>query len=420
VRVLFLNTSDIAGGAARAAYRLLKGLQAIDVDAQMLVQNKASDDCSVLESPGVAGRLAAKLYPRLDAAPLRLYPRRRIAPWGLNMLPGPIGRQVVRLAPDVVHLHWISNGFVPIGAIARFERPIVWTLHDMWAFTGGCHYDQECGRYREMCGACPQLGSAVERDMSRWIWHAKRRAWRGLRLIVVAPSRWLAACARASALFRDVRVEVIPNGLDLAVFTAIEKCVARNLLSLSQEKNLILFGAMSSISDPRKGFQQLQSALRRLAARSWAENTEVVILGSSRPAEDIDLGIPVRYLGQLHDDISLALVYAAADVFVAPSTQDNLPNTVMEALACGTPAVAFDIGGMPDLIAHERTGYLARPFDIDDLAHGIVWTIGDDERRRFLRREARAQAEREFAIDRITAMYMAIYQEAISMDAKPC
>jgi glycosyltransferase involved in cell wall biosynthesis len=415
VRVLFLNTDDIGGGASRAAYRLHKGLQASGIDSRMLVQHKISDDASVLRVPGKLARVTAKLYPHLDTVPLRLYPQRQVDlwSWSIGWLPSRIEQQVGGLAPDIVHLHWINYGFISINALTRLNRPLIWTLHDMWAFTGGCHYDQGCGRYRQACGACPQLASTSERDLSRWVWRSKWKAWRGMKLIVVTPSRWLADCAKASALFHDVRVETIPNGLDLTTFRPIDRGIARHLLSLPQEKDLILFGAMSSTSDRRKGFQYLQPALQRLGAAGRAEKVELVVFGASQPANAPDFGLPVRYLGQFHDDISLALVYAAADVFVAPSIQDNLPNTVMEALACGTPCVAFNIGGMSDLIEHERTGYLARPLDIDELACGIAWVLDDIGRRQMLRCKSRAKAELEFEISHITRKYAAMYQDAL-------
>jgi glycosyltransferase involved in cell wall biosynthesis len=298
-----------------------------------------------------------------------------------------------------------------IETMRRIGKPLVWTLHDMWAFTGGCHYAGSCEGYQARCGACPQLRSGSPGDLSRRIWRRKERAWGGLPMVVVTPSRWLARCAERSSLFRERRVEVIPYGLDLDRFRPVDRSIARSILALPQDKRLILFGAMSSTSDERKGFRHLAAAMKALAAEDPPADTELVVFGASRPAEPPELGFPVHYLGHLHDDISLALVYAAADLFVAPSTEDNLPNTVMEATACGTPTVAFDIGGMPDLVEPDRTGYLARPFDDGELAFGIRTMLGDREALAARGAMARAKAEREFPRELQARRYAALYGE---------
>jgi glycosyltransferase involved in cell wall biosynthesis len=410
---LILNSFDIQGGAARAAYRLHTGLRAIGVNSRMLVQAKTSDDPSVLTPAGRVARLAGRLASRLDRLPRRAYPGHLFVPWGVGWLPTAIERQAARLAPDVVNLHWVSRGFVPLMSVGRFNAPLVWTLHDQWAFTGGCHYDQECGGYRVACGACPQLGSSRPNDLTRLVLFLKHKLWHNLDITIVTPSRWLASCARASALFRRQRIEVIPYGLDLAQYRPMSRHAARDMLALPLNKKLVLFGAMSSTSDPRKGFHYLQPSLQQLAAQGWNERAEAVIFGASRPEHDPDMGLPAHYTGRLHDDISLALLYAAADVFVAPSVQDNLPNTVMEALACGTPCVAFDIGGMPDMIEHERNGYLARPFETGDLAHGISWVLEDDERHQRLAHRARQKAEHEWPLELQAQRYLALYTEVV-------
>jgi glycosyltransferase involved in cell wall biosynthesis len=191
---------------------------------------------------------------------------------------------------------------------------------------------------------------------------------------LVTPSHWLADRRRESSLFQSFRIEVIP----LNTFKPIDKRIARDLLSLPQDKTLILFGSYLN-SDPRKGFQFLQPAIKRLSVAKPGHNMEAVIFGATEPANPPDLGMPVRYLGRYQDELSMAVTYSAADVFVAPSVQDNLPNTVMEASACATPSVAFNVSGLTDLVEHERTGYLARPFDVDDLAYGLSWFLNEKQ-----------------------------------------
>jgi glycosyltransferase involved in cell wall biosynthesis len=227
----------------------------------------------------------------------------------------------------------------------------------MWAFTGGCHYNQECDRYINCCGACPQLHSNKNWDISRWVWQRKAKAWQNLNLTIVTPSQWLAKCAISSSILQNQKIKVIPYGLETQTYKPIERHLARKILNLPNNKQLILFGAMNATSDLRKGFHLLQLALKSLRQAVCAEQFELVVFGASRPANEVDLSFKTHYLGRLSDDISLSLIYSSADVFVAPSIQDNLPNTVMESLACGTPCVAFNIGGMPEMIEHQKNGY---------------------------------------------------------------
>lgn len=431
MKVLHLSESD-GGGAGRATLRLHRGLQRLGVDSQILVQLKYSDESSVFAPQTTLGKASAKLKlpERLDALPLKFYPQRHAADFSLQWLPESLISKVAKFASDVVNLHWVCHGYLSIESIAKFQKPIVWTLHDMWAFTGGCHYSQECDRYINSCGACPQLSSSKNADISRWVWQRKLKAWQDVNLTIVTPSTWLAKCARSSSLFKDVRVEVILNGLDTQHYKPIPQQVARSLLNLPQNKQLILFGAMYPNSDRRKGFHWLQQALKNIRKSEGHDSIEIAIFGAARPQESIELGLPSHYLGRLNDDISLAVVYSAADVFVAPSTQDNLPNTVMEALACGTPCVAFNIGGMPDMIEHQHNGYLAQAFDSEDLARGIIWVLEHQENHQSsydssvsltvpqyltnsLRHRARQKAEKEFNLELQARRYESLYLDKI-------
>ncbi|MCX6043982.1 MAG: glycosyltransferase family 4 protein [Chloroflexi bacterium] len=411
MKILHLSTHDIRGGAARAAYRLHQGLQAIGEDSSMLVQRKHGDDPTVSLDKRPLGRVASLLTPHVDKLPLAFYPKRQPMPWGLNWTPSPTATWANHAQPDIVQLHWIADGFVPLHAFAKIKAPLVWTLHDSWAFTGGCHLPYECFRYRQSCGACPQLKSTQEHDLSRWLWQAKDKALRDRRVTIVTPSRWLATCAQSSSLMRDCRVEVIPNGLDLTRFKPVDKKFARAALGLPSDKKLILFGALNSTSDRNKGFHLLAPALQSIAASALGNETELVIFGAPRPAQPPALGLPAHYPGRLQDEVSVALLYAAADLFVAPSIQENLSNMVMEALACGTPCVAFQIGGMPDMIDHQQNGYLARPFESDDLAAGISWVLGDEMRWQQLTVAARRKVEENFELQHVARRYTSLYEE---------
>ncbi|PSB06156.1 glycosyl transferase [Pleurocapsa sp. CCALA 161] len=416
MKILHISTKDLEGGGPRAAYRLHRGLQNINISSQMLVQQKMSSDRTVIAPQTNLEKGLAKIGGILDTIPSKFYRQREPALFSTQWLPDAICSRIARLDVDLINLHWVEDNYLRIETMAKLGQPIVWTLHDMWAFTGGCHYDDNCGRYVESCGACPQLKSDRQYDLSRWVWQRKFHAWKNLPLTIVTPSEWLAKCAGSSSLFKNLRVEVIPNGVDIQRYKPVNRPIVRELIGLPQNKHLVMFGAIKATSDRRKGFYFLQAALESLCQSGWQNKLELVVVGASQPEKEIYLGFKTHYLGKLNDDISLAQVYAAADVFVAPSVQDNLPNTVVEAIACGTPAVAFNIGGMPEIIEHHVNGYLAQPFEIEDLAKGIVWILENQERHQKLGDRARAKAKQEFSQELQARRYASLYRTHLTLN----
>jgi len=412
MKILFVNTNDKYGGAAIAAYRLLKGMQENGVSAKMLVQSKESDDYNVMEPQKKKQKIFSKIRPILDSIPVRFYKQRKKIIFSPAVLPDNVYKRIHEINPDIIHLHWVASGFIKIETLVKLKKPIVWTLHDMWAFTGGCHYDENCGKYFKNCGDCPILNSNKKNDLSYRIWKRKEKSWKNLDLTIVTPSSWLGECARKSSLFSKTRIEVIPNGIDLNRFKPIDKKIARDILHLPKDKKHILFGAISALSDKRKGFLLLKEALKKYSSKE-NKDIELIIFGSSKPREEEKLGFRTHYLGQLNDEISLELVYSAADVMIVPSIQDNLPNTVMESLACGTPVVAFNIGGIPDMIEHQENGYLVKSFDTGDLAYGINWILENKMRWKKLSVNARKKVEKEFDINKIAKRYTDLYKDIL-------
>lgn len=410
MKIVHLSTSDLDGGAARAAYRLHQGLNRLGLTSQMLVRAKGSNDDQVLSDSSWQTRLG----PVMNGLPLKRYKQRNRSLFSTQWFPDAISPRIKTLNPDIVHLHWICNGFLQIEALPKLKKTMVWTLHDMWVFTGGCHYNKDCLKFQDNCGNCPQLNSRREQDLSRRIWQRKAKAWKDLNLTVIAPSHWFAECTRSSSLFQDRRVEVIPHGLDLTRYKPISKTVARDILKLPQDKQLVLFGASSgTMNDPRKGFQFLVLALKDLSTNGWREKLELVIFGASRPQEPLDLGFPIRYLGRFHDDIALAIAYSAADVMIVPSMQESFGQTASEAIACGTPVVAFNATGLKDIVKHCRTGYLAQPFKVDDLAYGIQWILEDLSRHQELSNNAREQALQEFTLQLQAERHYQLYEQIL-------
>lgn len=410
LKVALLNTYDTVGGAALATYRLHRGLRDAGVDSSLFVQRRYSADPSVLASRGALAKVWAVASPHLDRLPLKAYPQYSKRIYSPAVVPGIRAGTVCESNPDVVHLFWVAGGFVRPETLAKIDKPLIWTLHDMWPFTGGCHYDEECGRFRQDCGSCPILGGTKSNDLSRRILHRKREAWRDVNLTVVATSHWMADCARESSLFRNRRIEVIPNGFDVSKYKPLDKLVARQAFNLPANKRLVLFSAFSAVSDPRKGFQHLVPALQNLSPERRAE-IELVVLGAPRPERPVELGMPAHYIEHLDDEISQVLLYSAVDALVMPSLQENLANTVIEAMLCGVPVIAFAIGGMLDSIRHGESGYLAAPFDAKDLSEGIWSVISDASAHRSMSSAARASAERQYDLRDIALRYKELYQD---------
>jgi glycosyltransferase involved in cell wall biosynthesis len=411
MKVLFLNGSDIEGGASRAATRLLQGVRAQGCDARLYVQRKFGDDPLIGGPRSLFGRAFGFARPTIEQHMFSITPGKVNGPFSASFLPDGLAAEAAGMTPDIIHLHWVAR-MMRLETLQRLGVPIVWTMHDSWAFTGGCYLPGDCTRYRESCGACPVLGSDRENDLSRRIWMRKQKAWHDLDLTIVAPSRWMAACARASSLFRNTRIEVIPNGLEVNRFKPVDQRTARDMLSLPQNRKLILFGAKSATKDRNKGFHLLVQSMQELnSGRERNDSTELLVFGTTEPATPPDLGFKTHYLGWQHDDAALALLYAAADVFVMPSLQESLGYTVMEAMACGTPCVAFNQGGVPDLIDHLQNGYLAHPYEPVDLARGIAWVLNNEDRRKILAQQARQKVEQEFTVEKVAERHMSLYRE---------
>ena len=277
MKVLLLNSSDTKGGAAIATYRLHQGFKRIGLDSTLLVQKKESKDFTVIGPESNLHKVLALVRPDLDWLLPKLYWHREKQIFSTGIVPDLILSKLRDINPDIVHLFWVNAGFMRIETLRKINKPIVWTLHDMWPITGGCHYDGECGKYRQSCGTCPVLHSSLSYDLSHHIWKRKHRAWANLNITVVATSQWLAECAKSSSLFGNYRIEVLPNGIDEEIYKPIDKNIARSAYNLPCDKQLILFSAFAAVNDPRKGFQYLIPALRKMADEGWGKQVELVM-----------------------------------------------------------------------------------------------------------------------------------------------
>ncbi len=416
INVLLLNNADTGWGAARAAIRLhgaYQGNPELEVASILRVAQAKSGLASVHGPQTFVARawalsrvvFGASLQPLQRTA----NPVRHSASW----LPCRLDHSLNANTANLLHLHWVQEDLLSIEAIGRLRKPLVWTLHDTWAFCGSEHYPRSLTDQRFMHGYFRSNRAAADRglDLDRWCWQRKRRAWRRP-IQLIAPSTWIADCARRSALMHHWPIQVIPNALPVPIYQPWPRLLARQLFGLPPQSPLVLFGAVGGAQDPRKGWDLLAAALPQLLGRF--PGLEAVVCGQAEPADPPRLGLPVHYMGRLHDDQSLAMLYSAADVVVVPSRLDNLPQMATEAQSCGTPVVAFDCGGLPDVVQHQQTGYLANPYDVADLAHGMAWVLESADRRAQLGQAARQRAVKLWSPAMVARQHRDLYEALLA------
>lgn len=414
MRVLIVNTSERTGGAAIAAARLREALGNNGVKATMLVSKKESDTITVAKSRNA-------VLARYD------FLRERFTIWKANRFhknrlfetdAASFGTDITRLKEfkeaDVIHLHWINQGFISLKGIARILRsgkPVVWTMHDMWPFTGICHYTGDCDRFKDSCGKCPLLyGGGRKNDLSRRVFARKRELYRDANITFVACSDWLAESARSGALLEGKRVLSIPNPIDTRLYSPSGTAKAREQLALPQDKKLLLFAAYR-VTNKIKGIDYLCQAIETLANEhpDIARNIAVVAVGKESDALKAMLPVKVYSCGYVSNEKKMIDLYNACNLFLIPTMQDNLPNTIMEAMSCGVPCVAFNVGGIPQMIDHKANGYVAEYKNASDFAEGILWSLKGD-RSSSLSGAARAKVVSTFSETAVSRKYSDLYK----------
>ncbi|MBD1912360.1 MULTISPECIES: glycosyltransferase family 4 protein [unclassified Leptolyngbya] len=418
MKVALLSTNDVDGGAARATYRLHLGLQQIGVESSLVVRSKRSPDPQVYATDTVYSEEYVRRMGLAAIQSVFIDQDRSDLTNTLFSLPYPgvdLSQFPQVMGADVIHLHWVSRfqSVTTLQRLLQLGKPAVWTLHDCSAFTGGCHYPAGCDRYQTTCHACPQLAENPA-DLPAYLLRDKLALLQSP-ITVVTPSQWLADCARQSALFRQQRIEVIPYGLETDVFRPWPKGEAKRALELDEGAIALLIGANNG-NEQRKGFLPLFKALQQCRANpqfeSLIEAGKVTLLCFGAPSEDLEtLQIPVRSFGTIDSDETLSQLYAAADLFILPSLEDNLPNTMLEAMACGTPVIAFASGGIPDAVPDGQTGALVPPGDLEALAQAIVTLTLAPEQRQTLGETARRHVEANYALTLQAERYQALYAD---------
>lgn len=325
-------------------------------------------------------RVFFRLRTRLEFELNRRLTGRRVHLFSMGLLGARVRSHPLVRQADILHLHWVNAGFLSTATIGRLGKPVVWTLRDMWPFTGGCHYPMDCERYASGCGACPLYGATFAKDRTYWLFRHKKRSFSRLsRLYPVGISPWVAEVARRSPLFENREVSWIWNGVDLGDFPAIGKVEAREALKIDPQGSYFAFGAVNQ-AYPYKGYHQLREAVRHFVATAPHKGRVPGFLVFGRGGEDLaDLGVKVRHFGIVRDNALLNQIYAAADAFLMPSVQEAFGKTIVEALSSGTPVVCFDATGPRDMIAHEKEGFKAKPFDPESFAAGMRWALAAGE-----------------------------------------
>lgn len=418
MKIVHIVTADIIGGAPKAAFALNKALQEIGINSKMLVQRKFGQDTDVFSISNTSLK-KQKTNARIltDLMQMKMFTKTKEGRFSFGSIGTDITNNKLIRNSDIIHLHWINEGFLSIKSVlqlSKLNKPVVWTLHDMWGFTGGCHYSMGCKRFIDSCGDCPYLFLKSKNDSSKKLLYKKNSAYSKLNLSFITCSEWLAGVAKTSFLLNDKSVTPIHNTLDIDIYKPLDQKQVRRSLGFPVDKFLILFVAFST-TEKRKGFEYLKKSLILLTEKypEISSNTELLILGRFSLEQLEGISLKVNTLGRINNDSGVAEYYNAADIFLLPSLEDNLPNTVLESLSCGTPVVAFNIGGIPEMIDHLKSGYLSDEKSVKSFTDGIRWAF--KERKNFV--EFKANGRKKvldfFNPQKIANEHWKLYQDLI-------
>lgn len=416
MRVLIINTSERIGGAAIAANRLMDALRNNGIQAKMLVRDKQTNQITVVGFKKSLWSIWQFVWERIVIWKANQFKKHNlfevdIANTGTDITTLPEFTQA-----EIVHLHWINQGMLSLKDIRRIidsGKPIVWTMHDMWPFTGICHYAAECDKYTTQCGDCPLLYKGSKKDLSYQVFVKKEKMYKGSQINFVACSQWLENMAKKSQLLQNHFITNIPNAINTNLFKPRNKKFAREKLHLPNDKKLLLFGSVKT-TDKRKGIDYLVEACSILASTQpdFCKNLGVVILGKESEIYETLFPFPIFSMGYVNNEKDLTDIYNAVDLYVTPSLQDNLPNTIMEAMACGVPCVGFNVGGIPEMIDHLHNGYVADYKSAEDFANGIHWALSEGEYQS-LSEEACRKVSTSYSESTIAKRYIEVYNKII-------
>ena len=408
MKVLHINNTDNSGGAAIAARRIHKSLFDSGIHSRMLVNIKNSDDWTINGPKGKLKKGFAQLRRHIVRPFLKTLKTENKILHSPAFLPSAWNKKINNSDADVTNLHWIGGEMASISDVGKITKPVVWTLHDMWAFCGAEHisWDQ---RWQEGYSKKNRPSSERGIDINRWTWKRKLKHWKRP-FHVVAVSNWLAECAQKSVIMKDWPISVIPNCLNTKIWKPVDKTFAREMLGLPAGVPIVAFGSYGANSEYHKGFDLLVEALKNLNGE--VNDMQLAIFGQTAPKVYPKLGFDLNFMGHFYDEISLCLLYSAADILVVPSRLEAFGQTASESMACATPVVAFGTSGLLDIVDHKVNGYLAKPFETEDLANGIKYVLNASNYEQ-LCKNARKKSVKWFDSALVAAKYEELYKTVI-------
>lgn len=416
MKVLHIATED-NGGAGKAACRLHKGIKLRGIESKLIVSRKINNDKGVFEPAQLNNfqrilrrieregyNYQFKKYEQTKSATLELFSDDRVP--GSDRLTNHLPQA------DVYNLHWVAGFLDYKNFFQKFptRTPLVWVLHDIFPFTGGCHYSYECDGFTNTCGQCPQLGSSNRNDLSAKSLKRKKEAFLNVSPItttIVAPSKWTQKQAQISSLLSNFEIAHIPNGIDCEIFIPREKTEARAKLNLPTEGLIVLFVA-DAVTNYRKGFDLLQKALSEIDS-----DRPITLASIGSEGKSFDGKIKHIHLGRIESEEVMSIAYSAADIFVTPARAESFGQVVIEAMACGTPVVGFEVGGIPDMVRPGQTGLLAKVENVREFKNAIETLLKEDEMRSAMSRECRHVALAEYTLDIQADKYKKVYESLI-------
>jgi len=419
MRVVHLITYSDFGGAGLACTRISEAINRLETDSsQVFDKNSSENNFHFFREKPFPEKITKAMF-AFDVLNGQVSGLKK--KYRFSFSPSRFGREIDKWElirkSDILHLHWTNQGFLSLDGLkklAELGKPIVWTLHDMWAFTGGCHYSGDCQHYMQECGECFMCNKPSSNDISRMGYEKKRKVYEILRPNLVSPSTWMDELSHSSSLLGKFPHRVIPNPIDTEIFKPGDRLDRRKKLGWMETDFIIVMNAFK-ISNERKGFRYLLEALRLIKEQNLiqAKDIHLVIIGEAEPKDFIDIPFKFSIMGYLKDSARIIEINQASDVYATPSLEDNLPNTIMEALACGLPTVAFRVGGIPDLVEHEKTGYLAEPQSAKSFSEGLVCVYNSLKKSDSLNIASRNKAKDKFSYDIIGKQYLNLYTDLL-------
>ncbi|NLL28821.1 MAG: glycosyltransferase [Bacteroidales bacterium] len=416
MKIVLVNTYEHSGGAAIACNRLRSALEKQDVDVKMLVMHKTSSNEFVLPvNKGMFAKLKNKinfLWERFVIFIVNGFSKKNVFVVSIANSGSSVCKIKEIKDADIIHLHWINQGMISLRGlrkIAKLKKPIVWTMHDQWAYTGICHHANDCKKYETECNSCPKLKYPSRKDLSFKAYKKKQEIFKKSNITLVGCSNWITNCAKNSNIGNLVKSLNIPNPINIDFYKKIDKETALKHFGLPNDKKIVLFGAFT-FSDENKGLKFLIDCVNFLSAEKDKYN--FVVFGGKVGDLEEKLLQKIYNVNYISDKKEMVLLYSAVDVFLIPSIAENLPNVIMESMSCSTPCVGFNVGGIPEMIDHKKNGYIAEYKNAEDLANGVRWVLENDNYKE-LSENARLKVETMYNEGVIAKRYIELYNQLL-------